>query len=61
MDKLVGTKQEADALQGRGVLQSEEEWEARNWRHEPVAVNVFEGRGHLAVFLIDTTRRIGEP
>jgi hypothetical protein len=30
MDKLVGTKQEADALQGRGVLQSEEEWEARN-------------------------------
>jgi SAM-dependent methyltransferase len=30
MDKLVGTKQEADALQGRGVLQSEDEWEARN-------------------------------
>ena len=30
MDKLVGTKQEGDALQGRGVLQSEEEWEVRN-------------------------------
>jgi Methyltransferase domain len=30
MNKLVGTKQEGDALQGRGVLQSKEEWEARN-------------------------------
>jgi hypothetical protein len=30
MDKLVGTKQEGDALQGRGVLQSEEEGEVRN-------------------------------
>jgi SAM-dependent methyltransferase len=30
MDKLIGTKQKGDALHGRGVLQSEEEWEARN-------------------------------
>ncbi|MGY8635120.1 class I SAM-dependent methyltransferase [Bradyrhizobium sp. 14AA] len=30
MDRFVGTKQEGDALQGRGVLQSTDEWEARN-------------------------------
>jgi hypothetical protein len=30
MDKRVGTMQEGNALQGRGALQSDEEWEARN-------------------------------
>ncbi|QIJ73318.1 methyltransferase domain-containing protein [Methylobacterium sp. NI91] len=30
MTSFAGTKQENDALQGRGVLQSPEEWEARN-------------------------------